>query len=51
MIVKQEYVPYQAFRTQDGYIVVSCSPIRLSETPTRLYKAPPLLGEDNDALL
>ena len=34
-----------------GRIKLSGSPIRLSETPTRLYKAPPLLGEDNDALL
>ncbi len=31
-----------------GTIQLSGSPIRLSETPTRLYKAPPLLGEDND---
>ena len=34
-----------------GTIKLSGSAIRLSETPTRLYKAPPLLGEDNDALL
>ena len=34
-----------------GTIKLSGSPIRLGETPTKLYKAPPLLGEDNDALL
>ena len=34
-----------------GTIKLSGSPIRLSETPTKLYNAPPLLGEDNDALL
>lgn len=33
-----------------GTIKLSGSPIHLSETPTRLYKAPPLLGEDNDAV-
>jgi crotonobetainyl-CoA:carnitine CoA-transferase CaiB-like acyl-CoA transferase len=31
-----------------GSIKLSGSPIHLSETPTRLYKAPPLLGEDDD---
>jgi len=31
-----------------GSIQLSGSPIHLSETPTRLYKAPPLLGEDDD---
>ncbi len=31
-----------------GTIRLSGSPIRLSETPTHLYKAPPLLGEDNE---
>lgn len=31
-----------------GTIKLSGSPLRLSETPTRLYKAPPLLGEDNE---
>jgi crotonobetainyl-CoA:carnitine CoA-transferase CaiB-like acyl-CoA transferase len=31
-----------------GPIKLSGSPIHLSETPTRLYKAPPLLGEDDD---
>ncbi|MEO6890366.1 MAG: CoA transferase, partial [Ktedonobacteraceae bacterium] len=30
-----------------GTIKLAGSPMRLSETPTRLYKAPPLLGEDN----
>jgi crotonobetainyl-CoA:carnitine CoA-transferase CaiB-like acyl-CoA transferase len=30
-----------------GKIKLSGSPIHLSETPTRLYKAPPLLGEDD----
>ncbi|GAC1559757.1 MAG: CaiB/BaiF CoA-transferase family protein [Ktedonobacteraceae bacterium] len=31
-----------------GTIKLAGSPLRLSETPTRLYKAPPLLGEDNE---
>jgi len=31
-----------------GRIKLSGSPIHFSETPTRLYKAPPLLGEDDD---
>jgi glutaryl-CoA transferase len=31
-----------------GRIKLSGSPIHLSETPTRLYKVPPLLGEDDD---
>ena len=31
-----------------GKMKLSGSPIHLSETPTRLYKAPPLLGEDDD---
>lgn len=30
-----------------GKIKLVGSPMRFSETPTRLYKAPPLLGEDN----
>lgn len=34
-----------------GMIKLSGSPIHLSETPTRLYKAPPLLGEDNEKYL
>jgi crotonobetainyl-CoA:carnitine CoA-transferase CaiB-like acyl-CoA transferase len=33
-----------------GRIKLSGSPIHLSETPTRLYKAPPLLGEDDDTM-
>ncbi|HYX49382.1 MAG TPA: CoA transferase [Ktedonobacteraceae bacterium] len=33
-----------------GRIKLSGSPIHLSETPTRLYKAPPLLGEDDDRI-
>ncbi len=33
-----------------GTIKLSGSPIHLSETPTRLYKAPPLLGEDNETV-
>jgi crotonobetainyl-CoA:carnitine CoA-transferase CaiB-like acyl-CoA transferase len=33
-----------------GTIRLSGSPIHLSETPTRLYKAPPLLGEDNNVV-
>ncbi|GAC1356158.1 MAG: CaiB/BaiF CoA-transferase family protein [Ktedonobacteraceae bacterium] len=31
-----------------GTIKLAGSPLHLSETPTRLYKAPPLLGEDNE---
>ncbi len=31
-----------------GTIRLSGSPLRFSDTPTRLYKAPPLLGEDNE---
>ena len=31
-----------------GAIKLVGSPMRFSETPTRLYKAPPLLGEHND---
>ncbi len=31
-----------------GTIKLAGSPIHLSETPARLYKAPPLLGEDDD---
>lgn len=31
-----------------GTIQLSGSPMHLSETPPRLYKAPPLLGEDNE---
>jgi crotonobetainyl-CoA:carnitine CoA-transferase CaiB-like acyl-CoA transferase len=34
-----------------GTIKLSSSPMHLSETPTRLYKAPPLLGEDNETIL
>jgi len=34
-----------------GPIKLSGSPMRLSETPTHLYKAPPLLGEDNEKIL
>lgn len=34
-----------------GTIKLSGSPMHLSETPTRLYKAPPLLGEDNDKIV
>ncbi len=33
-----------------GTIRLSGSPIHLSETPPRLYKAPPLLGEDNEVV-
>ena len=31
-----------------GTIKLAGSPLRLSKTPTKLYKAPPLLGEDNE---
>lgn len=34
-----------------GTIKLAGSPLRLSETPTKLYKAPPLLGEDNEKVL
>lgn len=34
-----------------GTIHLSGSPLHLSETPTQLYKAPPLLGEDNEKVL
>ncbi len=33
-----------------GRIKLSGSPMHLSETPARLYKAPPLLGEDNESI-
>ncbi len=33
-----------------GPIKLSGSPMHLSETPTRLYKPPPLLGEDNERI-
>lgn len=33
-----------------GKIKLAGSPMHFSETPTKLYKAPPLLGEDNDAI-
>jgi len=33
-----------------GTIKLSGSPIHLAETPARLYKAPPLLGEDDDTV-
>jgi formyl-CoA transferase len=33
-----------------GTIKLVGSPLHLSETPARLYKAPPLLGEDNERL-
>jgi crotonobetainyl-CoA:carnitine CoA-transferase CaiB-like acyl-CoA transferase len=34
-----------------GTIRLVGSPMHFSETPTRLYKAPPLLGEDNQTIL
>lgn len=34
-----------------GSIRIVGSPMHFSETPTRLYKAPPLLGEDNETIL
>jgi formyl-CoA transferase len=34
-----------------GKIHLVGSPMHFSETPTRLYKAPPLLGEDNQTIL
>jgi len=38
---------WEAEHPTAGKIKLSGSPVHLSETPTRLYKAPPLLGEDN----
>jgi crotonobetainyl-CoA:carnitine CoA-transferase CaiB-like acyl-CoA transferase len=34
-----------------GSVRLSGSPIHMSETPARLYKAPPLLGEDNEKIV
>ena len=34
-----------------GNIRLVGSPMHFSETPMRLYKAPPLLGEDNETIL
>ena len=42
---------WEADHPTAGKIKLSGSAMHLSETPTRLYKAPPLLGEDNEELL
>ena len=42
---------WEAQHPTAGPIKLSGSPMHLSETPTRLYKAPPLLGEDNEGIL
>jgi crotonobetainyl-CoA:carnitine CoA-transferase CaiB-like acyl-CoA transferase len=34
-----------------GHLRMVGSPMHFSQTPTRLYKAPPLLGEDNETIL
>ena len=46
-ILAREFV-WECEHPTAGSIKLSGSPIHLSETPTRLYKAPPLLGEDDD---
>jgi formyl-CoA transferase len=48
-ILAREFV-WESEHPTAGRIKLSGSPIHLSETPTRLYKAPPLLGEDDDKL-
>ena len=48
-IQAREYV-WECEHPTAGSIKLSGSPIHLSETPTRLYKAPPLLGEDDDKI-
>jgi formyl-CoA transferase len=42
---------WEADHPTAGKIKLSGSPMHLSETPTRLYEAPPLLGEDNEEIL
>jgi crotonobetainyl-CoA:carnitine CoA-transferase CaiB-like acyl-CoA transferase len=39
---------WKADHPKAGKIKLTGSPMRLSETPARLYKAPPLLGEDDE---
>ncbi len=46
-IHSREFV-WECEHPRAGRIKLSGSPIHLSETPARLYKAPPLLGEDDD---
>jgi crotonobetainyl-CoA:carnitine CoA-transferase CaiB-like acyl-CoA transferase len=46
-IQAREFV-WECEHPRAGRIKLSGSPIHLSETPARLYKAPPLLGEDDD---
>ncbi|MGD9980340.1 MAG: CaiB/BaiF CoA transferase family protein [Hyphomonadaceae bacterium] len=40
-----------AARADGGDVEITSSPIRMSETPTRVDRAPPKLGEDTDAVL
>jgi crotonobetainyl-CoA:carnitine CoA-transferase CaiB-like acyl-CoA transferase len=46
-IQAREFV-WECEHPKAGRIKLSGSPIHLSETPARLYKAPPLLGEDDN---
>lgn len=39
---------WEADHPKAGKIHLAGSPMRMSETPARLYKAPPLLGEDDE---
>ncbi len=39
---------WEADHPKAGKIQLAGSPMRMSETPARLYKAPPLLGEDDE---
>jgi crotonobetainyl-CoA:carnitine CoA-transferase CaiB-like acyl-CoA transferase len=48
-IQAREFV-WECEHPRAGKIKLSGSPIHLSETPARLYKAPPLLGEDDDEM-
>ena len=46
-IVARDFV-WECEHPKAGPIRLVGSPMNLSETPTRLYKAPPMLGEDNE---
>jgi len=46
-IQAREFV-WECEHPRAGRIKLSGSPIHLSETPARLYKAPPMLGEDDE---
>jgi len=41
---------WECEHSKAGKIKLAGSPMHFSETPTKLYKAPPLLGEDNDSI-